>query len=223
MDPRLIRNLPVLSEAEQQMLSEKHVLVAGCGGLGGFVVEFLVRAGVGKITAADPDSFELSNRNRQLLSLESTLHQNKALAAAARAKDINPNVVFHPVETRLDAETLPELLQTCDLAVDALDSAADRLTLAEACGAQGLHLVHGAVHGWAAQTAVVPPGSDLLHRLYSAAAPPADSAVLSPVPAFCAAVQCAEAIRLLCGQPSALENKLLIADLQSMDISTMEF
>ena len=221
MDPRFLRNLPTLSQAEQAELAAKHVLVAGCGGLGGFVVEFLVRAGVGEITAADPDSFELSNRNRQLLSLESTLQQNKACTAAQRAKDINPDVVFHPVETRLSAENLPELLRDCDLVVDALDGAADRLLLAEACGARGIALVHGAVQGWNAQVAVVLPGSGLLHRLYSSANTAADSTVLSPVPAFCAAIQCAEAIRLLCGQASTLADKLLLADLRRMEFDTV--
>ena len=104
MDPRFIRNLPTLTEAEQAVLGEKRVFIAGCGGLGGFLAEFLVRAGVGHITAADCDRFEYSNRNRQLLSLESTLGESKVLTAAARARDINPSVDFRPVEVRLDAK-----------------------------------------------------------------------------------------------------------------------
>ena len=165
MDPRFIRNIPTLTEAEQAVLAEKRVFLAGCGGLGGFLSEFLVRAGVGHVVAADCDSFEYSNRNRQLLSLESTLGQSKVLTAAARARDVNPAVDFRPVEARLDAENLPPLLTGCDLALDALDNVPVRLALEDACAEKGIPLVHGAVHGWAAQAAVVLPGSGLLHNL----------------------------------------------------------
>lgn len=223
MDPRFIRNLPTLSEAEQAALAEKRVFIAGCGGLGGFLAEFLVRAGVGKIVAADCDRFEYSNRNRQLLSLESTLGASKVLSAAARARDVNPGVDFRPVEALLDGENLPGLLTGCDLALDALDNVPARLALEDACAERGIPLVHGAVHGWAAQAAVVLPGSGLLHTLYAGAGGETDSSVLSPVPAMCAAVQCAEAVKLLLGTPSSLAGKLLLMNLRSMDFSEIEF
>ena len=223
MDPRFIRNIPTLTEAEQAVLAEKRVFLAGCGGLGGFLSEFLVRAGVGHVVAADCDSFEYSNRNRQLLSLESTLGQSKVLTAAARARDVNPAVDFRPVEARLDAENLPPLLTGCDLALDALDNVPVRLALEDACAEKGIPLVHGAVHGWAAQAAVVLPGSGLLHGLYAGIGGETDSSVLSPVPAMCAAVQAAEAIKLLLGRPSALSGKLMMMDLRDMDFSVIEF
>lgn len=222
MDPRFIRNLPTLSEAEQVQLREKRVFVAGCGGLGGFVLEFLARAGIGAIVAADCDSFAYSNRNRQLLSLESTLGQSKVQTAAARVRDIQPEVQFTAVEARLDAENLPALLAGCDLVLDALDNIPGRLALEDACAEKGLYLVHGAVHGWAGQAAVVLPGSGLLHRLYAGCDGSTDSSVLSPVPAMCAAIQVAEAIKLLLRRPSALTGKLLLMDLQHMDFSQIE-
>ena len=223
MDPRFIRNIPTLTEAEQAVLAEKRVFLAGCGGLGGFLSEFLVRAGVGHVVAADCDSFEYSNRNRQLLSLESTLGQSKVLTAAARARDVNPAVDFRPVEARLDAENLPGLLSGCDAVMDGLDSIPLRLALEDACAEAGLPLIHGAVHGWTAQAAVVLPGSGLLHTLYAGSGGEPDSSVLSPVPAMCAAVQSAEAIKLLLGKPSALAGKLLMMDLRDMEFSVMEF
>ena len=223
MDPRFIRNLPTLTEQEQTVLAGKRVFIAGCGGLGGFLTEFLVRAGVGHVVAADCDSFEYSNRNRQLLSTESTLGQSKVLAAAARARDVNPAVDFRPVEVRLDGENLPPLLTGCDLALDALDGVSARLALEDACAEKGIPLVHGAVHGWAAQAAVVLPGSGLLHGLYAGIGGETDSSVLSPVPAMCAAVQAAEAIKLLLGRPSALSGKLMMMDLRDMDFSVIEF
>ena len=216
------RNMPALSPEGQVRLTGAHVFVAGCGGLGGHVLELLLRLGVGRITAADGDRFVLSNRNRQLLSLESNLGQSKVQAARLRALDVNPNVGFRAVETVLDGDNLPALLDGCDLVMDALDSVEARLTLAGACAGAGLTLVHGAVYGWLAQVTVVPPGSGALHRLYEGGAPARPSTVLSPAPALCAAVQCAEAAKLLAGRASDLTGRLLAADLERMDFQLVE-
>jgi len=223
MEAIFSRNIPTLSRAEQDALAGKRVFIAGCGGLGGYVCEFLVRAGVGHIAAADCDCFEASNRNRQILALESTLGRSKAEAAAARAREINPAVDFAPFVLRIDEENLPMLLKDCDAAVDALDNIPVRLALEDACGRMGIPLVHGAVHGYQAQAAVILPGQGLLHRLYAGAGKAADSSVLSPVPPVCAGVECSETIRLLLGKPAPLAGKLLMMDLLNMEFETVEF
>ena len=94
MEERYIRNLGALTEKECTLLHTKTVFVAGCGGLGGYLIEMLLRLGVGTIRAADGDTFEASNMNRQLLSSPSSLGQPKAEAAAARAALVNPDVRF---------------------------------------------------------------------------------------------------------------------------------
>ena len=68
MEERYIRNIPAVSPAEQEALSAAKVVVVGCGGLGGYLIEYLGRMGVGTITAVDGDVFEPSNLNRQILS-----------------------------------------------------------------------------------------------------------------------------------------------------------
>ena len=73
MEERYCRNLPAISAEEQAALKEKRVLVAGCGGLGGYLIEHLARMGVGRITAVDGDVFEESNLNRQILSAPALL------------------------------------------------------------------------------------------------------------------------------------------------------
>ena len=223
MDPRFQKNIPTLSESEQALLAEKRVLIAGCGGLGGHLVELLARAGVGAFTLVDGDSFVLSNRNRQLLATEETLGAPKARAAAERVHAIFPDADVRAVECNFDEKNVRALLADCDLVLDALDNIPSRLLLADACAEAGVPLVHGAVHGWAAQAAVVLPGSDLLRQLYAGGETPTDSSVLSPVPALCAAVQCAEALKLLTGRPSALAGKLLFMDLQELDWTVVEF
>ena len=224
MEERYTRNIPAISAEEQAALAQKRVLVAGCGGLGGNLIEHLTRMGVGEITAVDADRFEVSNLNRQLLSSPALLGEEKALAAAERAARVNPAVRVTAVAEFLDEANADALLQGQDLALDALDSAPARLLLEDACARQGVTLVHGAVQGWSVQAAVVPPGSGLLHRLYDSASAPAQNALKTVLPftaAFCAAVQAAEAVQLLCGRPAELSEKLLLADLEHMEFDTV--
>ena len=217
MEERYCRNIPAISAEEQAILGEKHVLVAGCGGLGGYLIEHLARLGVGRLTVVDGDVFEASNLNRQMLSAPALLGRGKAEAAKERVALINPGVAVTAVADYLDEENADRLLAGCDLALDALDSAPARLLLAEACARQGVYLVHGAVQGWSVQASVVPPGSGLLHRLYADAQPAKRKTVLPFTAAFCASVQASEAVKCLCARPSALENRLLLGDLQHMD------
>ena len=92
MDARYERNLPALSEAECLALGQKRVLVVGCGGLGGHIIDQLARIGVGAIRAVDGDVFESSNLNRQLLSAVPLLGVSKAKAAAEHIARVNPEI-----------------------------------------------------------------------------------------------------------------------------------
>jgi molybdopterin/thiamine biosynthesis adenylyltransferase len=216
MEDRFLRNLGALTEAECALLEKKSVLLAGCGGLGGYLIEYLARMGVGELTAADGDVFEPSNLNRQLLSGEAALGRNKAAVAAERARAVNPLVKFTPVEEYLTADNADRLTAGQDLVMDALDSAPARLLLEDACARQGLSIVHGAIQGWQVQATVVRPGAGTLHQLYGPDFRPESASSLPFTPAFCAAVQAAEAVKLLCGRPSRLDGRLLLADLRQM-------
>lgn len=217
MQERYSRNIPSVSQAEQEALTRKRVLVAGCGGLGGYLIEYLARMGVGEITAVDGDVFEPSNLNRQILAQESLLGASKAAAARERVLAINSAVKVRAVVSFLDEHNADGLVRGHDLVLDALDNAAARLILEDACARLGVTIVHGAIQGWFAQVTAAPPGAGVLHRLYASPAPPKEKTSLPFTPAFCAAIQAAEAVKLLCGNPSALEGKLLLADLQRLD------
>lgn len=218
MEERYSRNIPAVSAEEQAALSGKRVLVAGCGGLGGCLIEHLARMGVGEITAVDGDVFEPSNLNRQLLATQDLLGTPKALAARERARAVNPAVRVRAVEAFLEEGNADGLVEGQDLVLDALDNIPARLVLEDACARAGVAIVHGAIQGWTVQAAVVPAGSGLLRRLYGASGRgPEDKSSLPFTPALCAAVQAAEAVKLLCGRPAALEGRLLLADLRWMD------
>ena len=196
VDKRYERNIPAISEDDQQLLATKRVLVVGCGGLGGYVIEYLARLGIGELTVTDGDCFEESNFNRQLLSSVPKLGCSKAKAAAERLTQINPDVRVTAVEARFDIDNADELVSGQDLVIDALDNVTSRLLLEDVCAVHGVTIVHGAIQGWSVQTAVVRPGSGLLHRLYGPQGAAPGKTSLSFTPAFCAAVEVAEAVKL---------------------------
>lgn len=221
MDERFVRNLGALSEAECAALREKKVLIAGCGGLGGYLAEYLLRVGVGEIAVADPERFERSNLNRQLLCTEKTIGSRKAACAALRAAEIAPDTVFYGHVCRLDEKTLPGLLRGCDAALDALDSVRDRRTLKAACDEAGVPCILGAVGGWTAQAALSLPGDGLVDLLYPEDETEGGKSVLSFTPALCAAMQAALCVSLLCGRPVE-PGRLWCLDLSDMDFREIQ-
>ena len=148
-------NAPAISPEEQKILGAKRVFVAGCGGLGGYVVEYLGRIGVGHLTIADGDVFSASNLNRQLLSTEKTLGKPKPLCAKERLEQINPLVSVTPVCQNIDRENAGALLDGHDVAVDALDNGTARKILAQAANDAGIPLVSGAISGWLGRVFIV--------------------------------------------------------------------
>ena len=220
MEERYIRNLGALTEEECAVLRGKTVFVAGCGGLGGYLIEMLLRLGVGEIRAADGDVFEASNLNRQLLSSPSTLGSGKAVAAAARAREINPEIRFAAVSDFVTEENAAELIKGCDAVLDALDNIAARRLLATACAEAGVPLIHGAICGWTAQAAVVMPGDDLIGRIYPEGSRLSSKASLSFTPPFCAAMQTALCTRILTGRPVET-GRLYMADLLDMELESL--
>ena len=220
MEERYIRNLGALTEEECALLRTKTVFVAGCGGLGGYLIEMLLRIGVGEIRAADGDVFEASNLNRQLLSSPLSLGQSKTEAAAARAALVNPDVRFVAVPQFVAEENAAELIRGCDAVLDALDNIQARRILARACAEAGIPMIHGAICGWSAQAAVVMPGDDLIDRIYPEGARLNSKTSLSFTPPFCAALQTALCTRLLTGRPLEIGH-LYIADLLDMEMESI--
>ena len=200
MEPRYERNIPALTEAECLSLEKKRVLVVGCGGLGGHMIDQLARLGVGQLRVVDGDVFEESNLNRQLLSETALLGSSKARSAAEHVRRVNPDVTVEAVEAFLTASNVRELISGCDIAMDALDNIPSRRILADACAQAGIPYVYGAIQGWVAQAAVSMPGDALVERLFPEGVEPGDKTVLSFTPALCAALQVSLGVQLLTGR-----------------------
>ena len=222
MEKRYERNIPSISEEEQAVLVSKKVLVIGCGGLGGYVLEYLARLGVGHITVVDNDVFEVSNLNRQLLSAPDLIGHRKAAAAAQRMKRIAPGIDILPVEAFFGEENADRLIRNQDLVIDALDNIPSRFLMEDACEREGVTFIHGAVLGWNLQVTVGRPGSRVLHRIYgTGTAPSCTDAVsktsLPMTPAACAAVQTAQAVKILTSHEPSLCGRLLLFNLETME------
>ena len=200
MKTRYERNVPALTEAECEALRRKRVLVVGCGGLGGHLIEMLARIGIGVLRVVDGDVFEPSNLNRQLLSEVPTLGLSKAKAAATRINRVNPEVEVEAVAENMTEVNVHELLQGCDAVLDGLDNIESRRVLASACTRAGIPYIYGAVNGWVAQAAISMPGDHLVDILYPKDVVIKNKSVLSFTPALCASVQVSLCVKLLVGR-----------------------
>ena len=112
------------------LLKTKHVLVVGLGGVGAYAAEQLARAGIGRLTIVDGDVVNVTNRNRQLLALESTLGRPKAEVMADRLRDINPDIELTVVNQYMKDQAIIDLVaQPFDYVVDAIDTVAPKVFL----------------------------------------------------------------------------------------------
>lgn len=137
------RTRRLLGDSAADALSEKHVLVLGLGGVGGYVAEFLARCGVGKLTLVDGDQLAVSNLNRQLPALRSTVGKSKAEVMARRLADVNPGGTFIPVARFVTPEGVAELLDSApfDGAADAIDDVPAKVAFLLECRRRGIPVV----------------------------------------------------------------------------------
>ena len=220
MNPRYERNIPALSEEECGILLGKRVLVVGCGGLGGHLIDMLARIGVGSLRVVDGDVFEPSNLNRQLLSEVPLLGVSKAIAAAARVCRVNPEISVEAVDSFLTEANVRSLILGCDVVLDGLDNIRSRRILANECAQAGIPYIYGAVSGWVAQAAISMPEDHLVEMLYPEGAVLKSKSVLSFTPALCASMQVALCVRLLTGRPVET-GKLYYFDLLNQEFESI--
>ena len=140
MQQEFSRAALLLGEAGMERLARAHVAVFGVGGVGASAAEALARGGVGAITLVDSDAVSVSNRNRQLIALASTVGQPKVQVMAARIRDINPACQVTPLRLFVTPEAAPGL-SGFDYVVDAIDTVTAKLWLIETCDRLGVPLI----------------------------------------------------------------------------------
>ena len=128
------RSAAMLGEDAMTRLQSARVAVFGVGGVGGYVCEALVRSGIGTLDVFDKDDVSVTNLNRQIIALRSTVGQDKVSVLAARMRDINPDVVINEHKVFYLPDNADDFdLSQYDYVVDAVDTVAAKIELAVRC------------------------------------------------------------------------------------------
>ncbi|HBF4992960.1 TPA: tRNA threonylcarbamoyladenosine dehydratase [Clostridioides difficile] len=123
-------------------LNNSNIIVFGVGGVGSFTVEALARAGVGNITIVDFDDVDITNINRQIPALHSTVGRYKVDVMEERILDINPNINIKKIRSLYNKDTSDEILtERYDYVVDAIDMVSSKIHLIETCEKKGLKII----------------------------------------------------------------------------------
>ena len=132
----------LLGEENLAKLAGKHILIAGVGGVGGYVVEAIARAGIGKITIIDNDVVDITNINRQLISNLDNVGKAKVDEFSLRIRSINPDVELISLPVFIDENNLDELLSDKpDYVIDCIDTIESKLALIVYCLKHKLKIV----------------------------------------------------------------------------------
>ncbi|MDO4987971.1 MAG: HesA/MoeB/ThiF family protein [Synergistes sp.] len=210
---RYEKSIGTIGLCGQAKLLKSCAAVAGCGGLGGWIIEILARAGVGRLILIDGDTFCESNLNRQLYSSENKMGVSKAAAAAERVCAVNSAVRTEVCNTFINLSNGCDLLSQADIVVDALDSAKSRLEVFDVCKKLNIPFVHGAVAGFFGELAVLMPHNRPLWDAQSCAEKGLEDDLGCPsfIVPFVASMQASETIKILAGL-SAQKDELLWFD-----------
>ena len=133
----------LVKEEGIERLQSANILIVGLGGVGSFAAEFLVRSGIGNLTIVDGDTVDITNINRQLPALNSTIGKNKTDVVAERILDINPKINLKKINEFLEPEQMEELLtqEKFDYVLDCIDSLSPKLALIITCKRKKIKLV----------------------------------------------------------------------------------
>jgi molybdopterin/thiamine biosynthesis adenylyltransferase len=208
----------------QQALKAAHVAIVGAGGLGAPASLYLAAAGVGRIGLIDPDVVALSNLQRQVIYATGEVGRVKVEAAAARLRELNPEVAIDAKAELLTTANAQALLGGYDLVLDGTDDFATRFAVSDACVALGVPLVSGAIGRWTGQVAVF--RGQPCYRCFVPELPPdaetcAVVGVIGALAGVIGAMMALEAVKLIARAGEPLTGRLLIYDALSAEARTV--
>lgn len=142
MDERFSRSSRILGEVRMKKLKKSSVIVFGIGGVGGAVLEALVRGGVGTVAVVDKDTVDITNINRQIITTNDNVGEKKVDVAEKRALSINPNINLEKYDLFYLPETANEIdLSRYDFIVDAIDNVTAKLELIQRANALNIPII----------------------------------------------------------------------------------
>ena len=209
----------------QQKLAAASVCIVGAGGLGSPIASRMAGMGVGRLRIVDRDVVEMSNLHRQTLYAESDVGRVKVEAAAERLRAMNSGVRVEALPLSVNDHNAADVVDGCDVVIDALDSVAARYALNRACMRSGTPFVTGAAVGVSGQVFTVLPGKS---ACYHCMFPQLDEdsmpkcsieGVHPPVLSIVGGIEAAEAAKIITGQGPSLAGRMLHVDLEHLDFS----
>ena len=213
----------------QLKLKKAKACVVGVGGLGNPIVTRLVAMGIGTIRIVDRDVIELSNLHRQTMFDESDIGQVKVEVAAKKLKKMNSDVIIEALPVSVNDYTALDVVEGCDVVIDALDSVNARYSLNKACIKKNIPFVTGAAVGVSGQVfTILPHKSACYHCIFPSldenSMPTCSTEGVHPsILSIVGGIEVAEAVKIIIGRTPTLANKLLYIDLDNLDFNTTIF
>ena len=210
----------------QLKLKNAKVCVVGIGGLGHPIISRLATMGVGTLRIVDRDVIELSNLHRQMMFDEDDVGQVKVEVAAKKLQKLNPDCKIEPLAVSVNDYTALEVIEGCDVVVDALDSVNARYALNKACVEFEIPFVTGAAVGTSGQAFTVLPKKS---ACYYCMFPELDEdtmptcsieGVHPPILSIIGAIEVSEAVKLILGKTPNLSERILHIDLENLDFNS---
>jgi len=209
----------------QLKLKDAKVCVVGIGGLGNPITTRLAAMGVGKLRIIDRDVIELSNLHRQTMFDDSDVGQIKVEVAARKLQKLNPDVQIEALPLSVNDYNAIEVVDRCDVVIDALDSVNARYSLNKACVEKGIPFVTGAAVGVSGQAfTVLPKTTACYHCMFPAldedSMPTCSIEGVHPsILSIIGGIEVSEAVKIILGKKPSLSDRILHVDLENLDFS----
>ena len=212
----------------QLKLKNAKVCVVGTGGLGNPITSRLAAMGVGTLRIVDRDVIELSNLHRQTMFDEDDVGQVKVEVAAKKLQKLNPECMIEALAVSVNDYTALEVIEGCDVVIDALDSVNARYALNKACVKFGIPFVTGAAVGVSGQAfTVIPKVSACYYCMFpdlnEDTMPTCSIEGVHPsILSIVGGIEVAEAVKIIIGKKPSLSEKILHIDLENLDFNSVK-
>jgi len=209
----------------QLKLKNAKICVVGVGGLGNPITTRLAAMGVGTLRIVDRDVIELSNLHRQTMFDEDDVGQVKVEVAAKKLQKLNPDCKIEALAVSVNDYTALEVVEGCDVVVDALDSVNARYALNKACVKFGIPFVTGAAVGVSGQIFTILPGTSACYycmfpALDEDSMPTCSIEGVHPsILSIVGGIEVSEAIKVVLGKKPSLSDKILHVDIENLDFT----
>ncbi|MGI8631931.1 MAG: molybdopterin-synthase adenylyltransferase MoeB [Solirubrobacterales bacterium] len=221
--------LPEVGTEGQLKLLDAKVLLLGAGGLGSPTAYYLAAAGVGTLGLVDDDEVDISNLQRQIIHTTDRAGMAKTESARLTIEALNPDVTVVEHRTRLDASNIMEIIEPYDIVVDGADNFPTRYLLNDATVRTRKPVVSASILGFDGQISTFKPYDGPCYRCLYPTPPPAELApscgangVVGVLPGVMGLLQANEVIKLVIGQGTPLNGRLLLFEALSTEFTELK-